>query len=220
VVGKMARQLSVATRRELKDAIRERYQAARRRRERRQILSELQRPSRTLSGRSRADPGGAKTRRQLNLVVLHGLSSKRQLRPSGRSGREDRSQDLTGFDRFPPCQPGRQALSPVNASNFEQGPPYLVRLRSNVALLRSPCARLGRKAGRGQGGRQRRGGRWLRRHSLGQIRLRIRHLMPPTKSIHVIKSVPCRSIRPAATLPTFARSKPSRRSADHESTVR
>ena len=57
-----------------------------------------QRPSRTLSGRSRADPGGAKTRRQLNLVVLHGLSSKRQLRPSGRSGREDRSQDLTGFD--------------------------------------------------------------------------------------------------------------------------
>ena len=46
MVGKMARQLSVATRRELKDAIRERYQAARRRRERRQILSELQRPSR------------------------------------------------------------------------------------------------------------------------------------------------------------------------------
>lgn len=43
--------------------------------------------------------------------------------------------------------------------------------------------------------------------------------MPPTKSIHVIKSVSCRSIRPAATLPTFARSKPSRRSADHESTV-
>jgi hypothetical protein len=37
----MARQLSVATRRELKDAIRERYQAARRQRERRQILSEL-----------------------------------------------------------------------------------------------------------------------------------------------------------------------------------
>src|ERR1035437_7030450 len=37
----MARQLSMATRRELKDAIRERYQAATRRWERRQILSEL-----------------------------------------------------------------------------------------------------------------------------------------------------------------------------------
>src|SRR5216684_7846048 len=37
----MARQLSMATRRELKDAIRERYQAATRRRERQQILSEF-----------------------------------------------------------------------------------------------------------------------------------------------------------------------------------
>src|SRR6266849_4549115 len=37
----MARQLSMATRRELKDAIRERYQAATRPRERRQILSEF-----------------------------------------------------------------------------------------------------------------------------------------------------------------------------------
>jgi len=37
----MARQLSMATRRELKDAIRERYQAATRRRERWQILSEF-----------------------------------------------------------------------------------------------------------------------------------------------------------------------------------
>jgi hypothetical protein len=216
----MARQLSVATRRELKDAIRERYQAARRRRERRQILSELQRPSRNPVRSVSCGPWRSKNAQTIEPRGASRLSSKRQLRPSGRSGREDRSQDLTGFDRFPPCQPGRQALSPVNASNFEQGPPYLVRLRSNVALLRSPCARLGRKAGRGQGGRQRRGGRWLRRHSLGQIRLRIRHLMPPSKSIHVIKSVSCRSIRPAATLPTFARSKPSRRSADHESTVR
>jgi len=37
----MARQLSMATRRELKDAIRQRYQAATERRERRQILAEL-----------------------------------------------------------------------------------------------------------------------------------------------------------------------------------
>src|SRR5215469_386503 len=37
----MARQLSMATRRELKDAIRQRYQAANERRERRQILAEL-----------------------------------------------------------------------------------------------------------------------------------------------------------------------------------
>jgi hypothetical protein len=41
VVGKMARQLSMATRRELKDAIRERYQAAGERRQRRQILAEF-----------------------------------------------------------------------------------------------------------------------------------------------------------------------------------
>jgi hypothetical protein len=37
----MARQLSMATRRELKDAIRERYQGAAGRQERRQILSEF-----------------------------------------------------------------------------------------------------------------------------------------------------------------------------------
>ena len=41
MVEEMARQLSMATRRELKDAIRERYQAATRRRARRQILSEF-----------------------------------------------------------------------------------------------------------------------------------------------------------------------------------
>jgi hypothetical protein len=41
VAEKMARQLSMATRRELKDAIRQRYQAATERRERRQILAEL-----------------------------------------------------------------------------------------------------------------------------------------------------------------------------------
>jgi hypothetical protein len=41
VVEEMARQLSMATRRELKDAIRERYQTATNRRERRQILSEF-----------------------------------------------------------------------------------------------------------------------------------------------------------------------------------
>ena len=39
VVEEMVRQLSMATRRELKDAIRERYQAAANQRERRQILS-------------------------------------------------------------------------------------------------------------------------------------------------------------------------------------
>jgi hypothetical protein len=54
-------------------------------------------------------------------------------------------------------------------------------------FLRSPCARLAGKAGRGEVVRQRRGGRWLRRHSPGKIRIRIRHLMPATKSIHVIK---------------------------------
>src|SRR5438552_14314280 len=43
------------------------------------------------------------------------------------------------------------------------------------------------KGGARGGGRQPRGGRWLRRHSLGQIRLRIRHLMPLIKSIHLIK---------------------------------
>src|SRR5258708_40031898 len=32
----------------------------------------------------------------------------------------------------------------------------------------------------GRGGRQRRGGRWLRQHSLGQIRLRIREICLPT----------------------------------------
>lgn len=42
-VVEMAEQLSMATRRELKDAIRERYQAAANRRERRQILSEFAR---------------------------------------------------------------------------------------------------------------------------------------------------------------------------------
>jgi len=41
VVAGMVRQLSMATRRELKDAIRERYQGAAGRRERRQILSEF-----------------------------------------------------------------------------------------------------------------------------------------------------------------------------------
>jgi hypothetical protein len=41
VVEEIARQLSMATRRELKDAIRERYQAAMRLREGRQILSEF-----------------------------------------------------------------------------------------------------------------------------------------------------------------------------------
>jgi hypothetical protein len=41
VAEKMARQLSMATRRELKDAIRQRYQAATEHRERRQILAEL-----------------------------------------------------------------------------------------------------------------------------------------------------------------------------------
>jgi hypothetical protein len=41
VVEEMVRQLSMATRRELKDAIRERYQAATRRWERRQIVSEF-----------------------------------------------------------------------------------------------------------------------------------------------------------------------------------
>ena len=41
MVEEMARQLSMATRRELKDAIGERYQTATRRRERQQILSEF-----------------------------------------------------------------------------------------------------------------------------------------------------------------------------------
>ena len=41
MVEEMVRQLSMATRRELKDAIRERYQAATKRWERRQIVSEF-----------------------------------------------------------------------------------------------------------------------------------------------------------------------------------
>ena len=52
----------------------------------------------TLSGRSRADPWRSKNAQTIEPRGASRFESKRQLRPSRRSGRENRSQDLTGFD--------------------------------------------------------------------------------------------------------------------------
>ena len=108
MVEEMARQLSMATRRELKDAIGERYQAATRRRERQQILSEFVR----VTGYHRKHA----------LRVLNQAPAPQSPRPRGRLYDEAVRQALTVLweagDRI--CGKRLRALIPVLIDAMER----------------------------------------------------------------------------------------------------